>query len=472
MIQTAHRSSRQRLPRLIGLVVMLQATIGCATVQSDYSRQHLPVEHTWQQQERTTPEQTIGPWWDEFGDAALSALVERTLEQNADLAAAGLRLNQARMSAALAATQLFPSVGAGLSSGASAGFGTGGAWSESASGSLDASWESDLFGRLGASRRAAEWEAQATAQDLAATRLAIAGSVVSNWWQLAYVNERITLANDSLRYQRKTLELIGRQYDAGAVSLLEIREAEQAVASQEAALTQFEQARIETRNALAALLGQQVYDGAEPTALPRKGLPQVDAGIPAELLSRRPDLTASEDRLRKLLANADATEASYYPRLSLTGALGSASSNLLSFISNPVASLGAVLSVTTLNPEEIRLSTAVARADYEIAAAQFRQDFYDALRDVANALAAREHFIEQATALDEVLATASDAANLYGRQYAAGSVELRSLLDADERKRSAEAGVIENRLNQLNAQIALHQALGGDIPGSLANAAE
>ncbi len=471
MTRTAKRGAR-RASLVAGLTAMLLATGGCASLtRSDYAVPDLPVEPGWQQHTSGVPASRTGPWWNDFGDAELSALVEQVLAANGDLAAAGIRLRQARMSADLAASQLFPAFGAGASIGASLPL-DGGSVSENSSASLDASWEVDLFGRLDAEQDAARWEARASEQDLAATRLSLIGTTVSTWWQLAYANERISLAGQSLAYARKTLELVGVQHEAGAVSRLEVREAEQTVASQEASLTQLEQSRIETRNALAALLGRQVYHGPERLSLPRDELPAVDAGAPAELLARRPDLAASELRLRGSLANADATAASYYPHLSLTGALGTASGNLLSLLSNPVATLGAALSVPTLDPDRIRLGTGIARADYEAAVEQFRQDFYEALRDTANALSAREQYIRQADALDRTLAAASDAAELYGRQYSAGAVALRSWLDAVERQRSAETGVIENQLNQLNAQVALYQALGGDVRASAGEPSE
>ncbi len=445
------------------LAAALLATGGCASLtRSDYAVPQLPVDPAWQQGAGGAAALRSGPWWSEFGDAELTSLVDRVLEQNADLAVAGIRLRQARMSARLAASQMFPTLSANGSTGTSRELDGSATWSDSSSASLGASWEVDLFGRLDAERDAASWEAQASERDLAATRLALIGTTVSAWWQLAYVNERLAISERTLSYSRKKLDLIRQQFDAGAVPRLDVREAEQTVASQEAALSQLQQSRTESRNALAALLGRQTYDGSERQELPRAELPAIDAGIPAELLSRRPDLAASELRLRKALANADATAASYYPKLSLTGSLGTASSSLLSFISNPVASLGAALSLPTLNPDRIRLGTGIARADYEIAVEQFRQDFYNALRDTANALSAREQYRQQGEALKRSLAAARDAESLYARQHAAGAVALRAWIDALERLRSAEASVIENRLNQLNAQVALYKALGGD----------
>lgn len=454
--------TRLNLPRLL-LAATLLSTSGCASMtRSIYVAPDLPVEAAWQQQVSGTATLTSSPWWDGFGDAELSGLVDRVLAENGDLAAASIRLKQARMSTDLASSQLLPTFTGSLGASTSGSVESGGTWSDKSTASLGASWEVDLFGRLDAERDAAGWEAQATAQDLAATRLSLIATTVSAWWQLGYANERIALSEQSLAYVRKACELINRQYSAGAVSRLEVSDAEQTVASQEASHTQLLQARTETMNALAALLGRQTYDGPELDALPRQALPAVDAGIPAQLLSRRPDLAAAELRLRKSLANADATKASYYPQLSLTGSLGTSSESLLSFLSNPVASLGSALSLPFLNPDRVRLGTGIARADYEIAVEQFRQDFYEALRDTANALSAREHYLQQSEAIARSHAAAFDAEQLYARRYGAGAIGLRDWLDAMERLRSAQASVIENRLNQLNAQVALYQALGGD----------
>lgn len=454
--------NRLNLPHLL-LASALLATSGCASMtRSTYIAPDLAVEAAWQVQAGGTAALNNGPWWEGFGDAELSALVERVLSENGDLAAAGIRLKQARMSADLASSQLLPTFTGSLGSSASGSVEGAGTWSDKSTVSLGASWEVDLFGRLDAERDAAGWETQATAQDLAATRLSLIATTVNAWWQLGYANERIALSEQSLAYVRKARELIARQYCAGAVSRLEVSDAEQTVASQEASHTQLLQARTETLNALAALLGRQTYDGPELDALPRQALPAVDAGIPAELLSRRPDLAASELRLRKSLANADAVKASYYPQLSLTGSLGTSSESLLSFFSNPIASLGSALSLPFLNPDRVRLGTGIARADYEIAAEQFRQDFYEALRDTANALSARAQYLQQAEAVERNYAAALDAEQLYARRYGAGAVALRDWLDAMERLRSAQGSLIENRLNQLNAQVALYQALGGD----------
>lgn len=404
-------------------------------------------------------------WWQAFGDPELDALVGRVLAANGDLAAAGIRLRQAELSTRLAARALLPAASASLSSGASKSF-DGDRESRSSSASLGVAWEADLFGKLAAQRDVLKWEQVATAEDLAATRLGLIGTTIIAWYQLAHANERIAIADDSLAYTRKALGLVSIQYRAGQVSKVELRDAEQSVASQEAARTQLVQARTEARNALAALMAQQAYDGPERRQLPRTALPAVDLDRPTDLLSRRPDLAAAEYRLRSLLSNVDATRASFYPTLSLSAAVDTLSGSLGGFFGDPGASFGGILSLPFLNPERVRLSVGIARAQYAAAAESFRQIFHNSVRDVSDALSARAQYAAQAEALQRSYAAAEEAEHLYERQYRAGAIPLRQWLDAQERRRSALAALADNRLNRLVNQVTLEQALGGDRPGA------
>ena len=156
------------------------------------------------------------------------------------------------------------------------------------------------------------------------------------------------------------------------------------------------QQRVEARNALAILFNAAPGDTTlaavlpvEPQQLPRTTVPDVAAGLPAELLARRPDLRAAELRLRETLAQGDASRASYYPTLSLTGALGTSSASLLNLVKNPVLSLGAGLSLPFLRFNEMQLNTDLVKAQYAEAATTYRQTLYTALSEVENALSAR-----------------------------------------------------------------------------------
>ena len=220
----------------------------------------------------------------------------------------------APLQAQLAGRALLPQPGGTLSTGPAGRCPAARAALETSSATLSVGWELDLFDRLGAQRDAAVFEAQASEQDRQAVALSLAATTASLYWQLALANERLEFARQSLEYTRRTGELVEAQYRSGAVSSLERREARQALAEQQALLSQYTQARAELRQALNELLLGAEAPGGEPQALPTGALPAIAAGLPAELLGRRPDLRAAELRLRASLASSDAATARATPR--------------------------------------------------------------------------------------------------------------------------------------------------------------
>lgn len=400
-------------------------------------------------------------WWSELHDPALNALVDLAIARNPDLAAAAVRLRRATLQARLTANALLPVPSGSLSTGISQPLSGAARAGENASGSVGVSWETDLFGRLDAQRDAARFEAYATAEDRDAAFLSLVGTTTSLYWQIASASERIAAAEQSLAYTRHTQALVDTQYRAGAVSGLERSEAEQSVTAQEASLSQLRQVRTEAREALTVLLDGAPPPSSEPQALSRSPLPPVAAGLPVELLGRRPDLRAAELRLRGTLASNDATRASYYPALTLTGSLGTSSNALLNLLANPVATLGAGLTLPFLNLNAMRLDTAIARTRYEEAVILFRKSLHTALAEVENALSAHAELDAQGGALIRARDAARDAERLYEVRYRAGAVPLRMWLDAQERWRSADLALSANLLARLQNHATLHQVLGG-----------
>lgn len=468
---TAPRSVLYACSAPLALALLLT---GCAATRSDYQPPAVAVPAAWQQSQPAAAVQLPDRWWRQFNDPALDQLVETALARNNDLAAAAWRVRQAQLQAGIAATALVPGVAGSVSSNASRRLeGAGNATQRSSGATLSASYEVDLWGRVARTRDAAEWSARTTEQDLEAAAQALAGMAAGLYWQLGHVQHRLDSGRDSLAYALRTQELVRVQYAAGAVSALELREAEQTVASQRAVLAQLEQQRVETRNAIALLM--DAPPGYEtlaqllprpPERLPDTALPLVAAGVPAELLARRPDLRAAEARLRNVLASGDATRASYYPALTLTGQLGTSSSALLSLLSNPVAALGAGLTLPFLRMREMQLSGELAGAQYAQAVVDFRQTLYTAFADVENALSARTQLAVQGEQLGLQLTAAREAERLYEVRYRTGSSALRLWLDAQERRRSAELALQQNRLDQLNALATLYRVLGGGVPAA------
>ncbi|RZG46304.1 efflux transporter outer membrane subunit [Acinetobacter wuhouensis] len=408
-------------------------------------------------------------WWTLFGDAQLNQLVDQIIQKNADLAVAGINLQTARLKAGLARDQQGPRVSSGVSTGHSFDLNSGDDSAKGLSLSAGVSYEVDLFGKLARQTEAAKWESLATEQDLQATGQTLIGTTANLYWQLGYLNERYSTAQQSLASTQKTYELVRTQYKAGAVSGLDLTQAEQSVQSQKASLSQIEQQLVETRTALAVLLQIPVLqlNIQEPKKLPRIALPNISAGLPADILSRRPDLKAAELRLRESLANKDATKASYYPSISLTGSLGSTSTSLANLLKNPALTLGASLSLPFLQYNDMQKDLKISELDYEKAIIQYRNTLYQAFADTENALSNRTELDKQVALQQRNLELAEKTERLTEVRYRNGAIALKSLLDAQETTRNARLSLVQTKQSQYNAYVTLMQALGGSPIKSL-----
>lgn len=471
-LTTMKNHSRNTLRRgsanMLSAGLVLAMLSGCAAVvRTPYQQPALNMQVQFSQQNPQAIginiDQIKDQWWTLFQDTELNRLVEQALQRNNDLAVAGIRLKQAREQAGLARNQQLPRVSANTSASHQVQLRDGEDSSRGFSLNGSVSYEVDLWGKLASQTDAAKWEASATQQDLQSTAQTLVGTVCTLYWQLAYLNQRISSSEASVNSSKKLYELVKAQYQAGAVSGLEMAQAEQAVVGQQANYSQLLQQRTEARNALAILFDQPptALSIAEPGRLSTISLPDIQAGLPADLLARRPDLQAAELRLRKTLANGDATKAGYYPSLSLNSSIGTSSTSLTELLKNPVMTLGAGLSLPFLQYNDMQRNLAISKLDYESAIISFRQTLYSALADVDNALSANTQLKVQADAQQRTLVLAKKTESLNEIRYRAGAVALKQWIDAQESSRNAENSAIQIRLNQLNNMVTLMQSLGG-----------
>jgi NodT family efflux transporter outer membrane factor (OMF) lipoprotein len=402
-------------------------------------------------------------WWTLFNDAQLNQLIEQVLAKNSDLSVAGITLKQARLQAGLAENKQGLRTSSSISTGHNYDLGSGNDSSRGLSTSVGVSYELDLFGKLANQTEASRWEALATEQDLQATEQSLVRTTAKLYWQLGYLNERYQSIQQNLASTQKIYSLVQTQYKAGAVSGLDLTQAEQSVQSQKASLSQITQQRVEARMAIAVLLHEPVQqlNIQEPSQLPRNVLPNIAVGLPAEILARRPDLQAAELRLRKTLANKDATKASYYPSINLTGNLGASSTSLTQLLQNPALTLGASLSLPFLQYNDMKKDIAMSDLDYEKAIIQYRQTLYQAFADVENALSNRTQLNQQLQLQQRNVELATKTERLTEVRYRNGAIALKNLLDAQETTRNARLSLVESKQNQYNAYVTLMQALGG-----------
>ncbi|ADU11744.1 efflux transporter outer membrane subunit [Asticcacaulis excentricus] len=441
---------------LFGLLGTCLSAIGLtACTSTPYVTPQVPVAETYLHQTAATLiDKPPSAWWTSFGDAQLNALVSTVLTHNNDLAAAGLTLKKARLTAGLSRLDKWPSLSGSVSASH--------AGDTSYSASLSVSYEADLYGRLNDTLRAANWEAQATAEDLAATRLALVGTTAELYWTIGYTHRQISVGQEDLAHARKVLDLVTTQHDAGAASGVDVAEAQQNVSAQEASLAALQQNLVEYRASLAVLLGGIRWDVTrEPQILPQTPLPEVQAGLPADLLGQRPDLRAAEMRLREALATVDATRKSFYPTFTLSGSEGGISSELAEVLKNPSGSVAATLSLPFLDYARIHTNVRVSQTSYEIAVARFKTTWLQALADVDNALSNHTQLAQKAAAEAQALKAAQRAEALYAVQYKTGAVALRVWLDARQSARAAQLSYDNVRLAQFKNRLTLYQALGG-----------
>jgi len=463
-----------RLPALAVSCVAGLLLAGCAQ-QTSYVRPAANLPSTYVNGQPEATGGTMDAWWKRFGDARLDALVDQVLARNNSLAQSMIAVERAQLQVGLSVAN--PTVSASLSSnetvlGSSAlspnsvstGIDGGQIGSTHSSGiDVSVSYELDLFGRLAATRDVKRFEAQASAGDYAAARLSLIANTVDFYYQLAYLNERASLARDSVGYAEKTLQLARALRSAGAASQLELSEAEQSLLSQRSTLEDLQRQRSEVRSAIDLLLdGQRWLPDAEPSGLGEASPPPVAPGMPADLLSRRPDVVAAELRLREQLRQVDVTHLNFYPRLTLTGELGTSSQELSNVVNNPVGILGANLLLPFLQVDQVRLQNRDAKLAYRNAVIGFRQTLYQALTDVENALVDRNQYAKQSRLLDSSLQAARRVEALDQTLYRAGSTTLKTWLDAQQTRRDVEASLAQSLLNERTSQVTLYKALGGD----------
>lgn len=432
---------------------------GCTALSTPYRRAEMPTAPGWSAEAKST---ATTPWWRALRNRDLDHLISVAARDNNDILLAALRAHRARLQAGLVEVGTMPRLEGNVSTSRTAPLTTGGDARAVSAASVGLSYEIDLWGKLAAPRDMAAFEASATAEDYQAASLATIGQTIELYFRLAHANESLAMAEASLQGARRVEEIVRVQAAGGAVSELETNEARQNAEVQAARIPELVQQRQVLRNALIVLLNGKPSPVAEPQRLARASLPQISPGLPADLIGRRPDLRAAELRLRGSLRGTDLARLRFYPALSLTGSLGTSSTELLSFVSNPAATLGGNMALAFLNFNEMKLNIAVSKAQFEEAATAFRGNVLTALSEVANALGARRAAIERTARLQSGLEAAKAVERLNETRYRAGAVPLRTWLDAQERRRAVGASLADAMLSRLLAEATLYRAMGGE----------
>ena len=331
-------------------------------------------------------------------------------------------------------------------------------------------WEIDFFGRIASLSDVALAQYLATDEGRKAAQISIVAAVANSWLSLVADDELLALTRQTLSTREESLKLARLRFENGVTSELDFRQAESLTEAARVALSQFERQRALDQNALALLVGQRVPTGLQGgTGIDTVSLPDLPAGVPSDLLVRRPDIRQSEQQLISANANIGAARAAFFPRISLTAGVGSASSELTGLFKG--GSFGFTLAPQLLLPifdagrNRAGLDSAIVGRD--IAVAQYERAIQGAFREVADALASRSTLADQLKSQRAVAAAESVRFRLSDLRYTNGVASYLDLLDAQRSLFAAQQALVQTRLAQLQNQVNLYKALGGgwtDMP--------
>ncbi len=442
------------------------ALAGCSFIPV-YQRPEPPVPAQWSQAEGQRTVADVS-WQQAFPDPRLQALIEAALDNNRDMWIAVARVAEARAIYGIQKADTVPGLNLGAAQTASrVPADVSGTGKDSISRRNDLyvavpAFELDFWGRVASLTEAAKASYLATEEAQRAFRLSLITDVVDAYLTVKDTEERLTIAQTTVDTRRETRTLIDKRREAGLASDLDYLAADSLYQSALADLALLVRQRAQAENFLDVLVGVQRSDWPPGHALADQGIvSDLAAGIPSEVLTRRPDVLAAEERLKAANANIGAARAAFFPRITLTAALGFASRDLANLFDGGAWSYQPVLSLPLFDGGRNQAVLDLSQARKNIAVADYEKTIQQAFREVADGLAARAALSDQLAALTRLEATERQRLTLATARYNQGLSSYLEVLDAERNLFAARQATILTRHALLSANAHLYAALGG-----------
>lgn len=408
-----------------------------------------------------------------FGDETLNELEPRVANANQSLRASYYAYQQALALTDSARAAAFPTVGAAISStrsSAGTGLAIGPATTATSTENavaITASWVPDFWGRVRRQVEANEAGAEVSRETLLAAQLSLQASLAQGYFQIRQVDSQLMLAQETVAAYEKSLQLTQNRYVAGVVTKADVAQAQVQLSSARVQLDAFTIQRAQLEHAIAVLVGElpSSFSLAARPSLPQ---PQaIPAGLPSQLLLRRPDVAAAERRVAAANAQIGVVESAYFPSLTLSAQGGWRSSTFSSLISAPNQfwSLGPTLAATLFDGGARSAQVAQTKSSYQEAVAQYRQLSLQAFQQVEDQLVALSMLADEVQLQQQAVDAADEALRLVTNQYKSGTVSYLNLISAQTAANSAHNGALQIAGQRLIASVALIQALGGGWGG-------
>ncbi|UVE19432.1 AdeC/AdeK/OprM family multidrug efflux complex outer membrane factor [Pseudomonas sp. LS44] len=461
---------------LLSLAVASIILGGCSLIP-DYERPEAPIATAWPQGEAYPSAAEIAGnadalqgWREFFHDPALQQLIEIALTNNRDLRTAALNVEAFQAQYRIQRAELYPAVSV-----------DGGASRQRVPASLSqtgdstitsqysatigvSAWELDMFGRLRSLRDAALEQYFASAEAQRGTQISLIASVANAYLSWQADLDLLQLTQETLATYERTLALTQRSNEVGVASALNVSQARTSVETARVRLSQYQRLVAQDRNGLILLLGHALPDDlGQPLDLNAKLLGDLPAGLPSELLQRRPDILAAEHQLKSANANIGAARAAFFPSISLTADAGTLSPDLSGMFD---AGSGTWLfrpqiSLPIFNAGALRANLDYTEVVKSIQVAQYEKTIQTAFQEVADGLTARATYRQQLQAQRDLVEASQNYYRLAEKRYRTGIDSNLTFLDAQRLLFSSEQSLIIDRLAQLAREVNLYKALGG-----------
>lgn len=464
MSQAFHKSLSWRR-RLAGASALLLCLAACE-VGPDYKKPDVvtPVAYKETKDWKIAQPQQAGSnqaWWSVYNDPVLDDLEKQVAISNESVKSSEAAYRQAVALVGEARANFFPTLSLNTSLQQSH---QQLKTTTQYSGSVGASWEIDIWGKIRREVESAKAGAEVSAADLAAAKLSLQAELATDYFQLRTEDELARLLNATVDAFTRSLQIVQNRYDVGVAAKTDVASAQAQLKSTRAQAINVGVLRSQLEHAIAVLIGKPPADF---TIAPAPGVvsvvPLTPPGLPSALLERRPDIAAAERQMAEANAQIGVAVAAYYPTISLSGSYGFASTVLSSLFTpeSLVWAVGPSLAETLFDGGLRGAQVEAAKASFDQTVALYRQTVLTAFQQVEDQLAALRILAEQATVQDVAVKAAEEAERLTLNQYEAGTVDYTSVITAQANALSSRQTALNILQNRVTASVALISALGG-----------
>jgi multidrug efflux system outer membrane protein len=450
------------------LLLLLMGLGGCV-LGPDYQRPPVNAPAAFRFEDKEAKRVADTDWWAQFQDPVMSRLIGIALAENKDVKIAAARVDEFLGRLGTTRSAMFPQVGADLSAQrerAPVPFNVPGVQPQVGAvydATLSVSWEIDLFGRLRRQTEAARADLLASEEGRRATILTLVSSVALSYLNLRNLDRQLEIAIATATSRAESLRVFQLRFDAGTVSQLELTQNQAEYEDAQTRIPLIESQVAQQEHALSILLGRN--PGAIPRgrALAQLGLPAVPAGLPSELLARRPDLRQAEQNLVSANALIGAARALYFPSISLTGLLGSVSSQLSDLFTGPAKtwSFGLAATMPVFTAGGIAGQVQQAEALQQQALLQYQKSIQVAFQEVSDGLVTHQKSLQQLEAQERQVATLATYARLARLRYENGYTSYIEVLDAERNLFNAQVSYTQTQNAVYGSLVNLYKAMGG-----------